>query len=86
MGSGAHPLQSLMDRMTGGGAGGLDANDLSNVLRGRMDVSFEYAPATNLSVGMNPNELASLISSVGSSGGAPGLMQGIKLPLSLAMG
>jgi hypothetical protein len=23
-----------MDRMTGGGAGGLDANDLSNVLRG----------------------------------------------------
>ena len=32
---GAHPLQSLMDRMTGGGAGGLDTNDLSNVLRGK---------------------------------------------------
>lgn len=37
-GGGAHPLQSLMDRMTaggGGGAGGLDPSDLSNVLRGR---------------------------------------------------
>lgn len=49
--SGAHPLQSLMDRMAGGGAGGLDSSDLSNVLRG-----------------MNPNDLASLISSVGSGG------------------
>jgi hypothetical protein len=35
-GGGAHPLQSLMDRMTGGGgAGGIDPNDLSNVLRGK---------------------------------------------------
>ncbi|CAF0963581.1 unnamed protein product [Adineta steineri] len=60
LGGGAHPLQSLMDRMTGGsGAGGIDPNDLSNVLRG-----------------MNPNDLASLLSSVGSGGGAPGLMQG----------
>ena len=33
---------------------------------------------------MNPNELASLISSVGSSGGAPGLMQGTKRRLSLS--
>ncbi|CAF1029896.1 unnamed protein product [Rotaria sp. Silwood1] len=60
LGSGAHPLQSLMDRMAGSsGAGGIDPNDLSNVLRG-----------------MNPNDLASLLSSVGSGGGAPGLMQG----------
>lgn len=59
-GGGAHPLQSLMDRMTGGsgGAGGIDPNDLTNVLRG-----------------MNQNDLASLLSSVGSGGGAPGLMQ-----------
>lgn len=34
MGGGANPLQSLMDRMTGGGSGGLDASDLSSVLRG----------------------------------------------------
>ncbi|CAF4511793.1 unnamed protein product [Rotaria socialis] len=60
LGGGAHPLQSLMDRMTGsGGAGGIDPNDLSNVLRG-----------------MNPSDLASLLSSVGSGGGASGLMQG----------
>ncbi|CAF3564199.1 unnamed protein product [Rotaria sordida] len=60
LGSGAHPLQSLMDRMAGSsGAGGIDPNDLSNVLRG-----------------MNPNDLASLLSSVGSGSGAPGLMQG----------
>ncbi|CAM4757449.1 unnamed protein product [Rotaria magnacalcarata] len=60
LGGGAHPLQSLMDRMAGsGGAGGIDPNDLSNVLRG-----------------MNPSDLASLLSSVGSGGGASGLMQG----------
>jgi hypothetical protein len=35
MGGGAHPLQSLMERMTGGGPGGLDPSDLSNVLRGK---------------------------------------------------
>ncbi|CAM4757452.1 unnamed protein product [Rotaria magnacalcarata] len=59
LGGGAHPLQSLMDRMAGsGGAGGIDPNDLSNVLRG-----------------MNPSDLASLLSSVGSGGGASGLMQ-----------
>jgi len=34
-GSGAHPLQPLMERMTGGGAGGIDPNDLTNVLRGK---------------------------------------------------
>ncbi|UJR30753.1 hypothetical protein I4U23_018273 [Adineta vaga] len=60
LGGGANPLQSLVDRMTGGsGSGGIDPNDLSNVLRG-----------------MNPNELASLLSSVGNGSGVPGLMQG----------
>lgn len=64
MGGGANPLQSLMDRMTGGGSGGLDASDLSSVLRG-----------------MNPSELASLISSVGSGGGS-GLMPDAFVPQS----
>jgi hypothetical protein len=43
LGGGAHPLQSLMDRMTGGGgAGGIDPNDLSNVLRGTNKFFFSY--------------------------------------------
>lgn len=56
-GSGSHSLQSLMDRMTGGGGGGrIDPNDLSSVLRE-----------------MNPNDLASLLSSVnGAPGLIPG--------------
>lgn len=34
-GSSGHPLQPLIERMAGAGsAGGLDPNDLSNVLRG----------------------------------------------------
>ncbi len=37
-GSGAHPLQPLMERMAGGGAGGIDPNDLSNVLRGKFQL------------------------------------------------
>jgi hypothetical protein len=42
-GGGAHPLQSLMDRMTGGsGAGGIDPNDLSNVLRGKKKIFFYH--------------------------------------------
>ena len=75
-GGGAHPLQSLMERMTGGGPGGLDANDLSNVLRGKNSLGFPSQPNLALCLGMNPSELASLISSVGSGGGAPGLMPG----------
>jgi 26S proteasome regulatory subunit N13 len=56
-----NPLQPFMERMAGGGASGLDSNDLSNVLRG-----------------MGPNELASLLNSIGrSGGGAASLMQGL---------
>lgn len=76
-GGGAHPLQSLMERMTGGGPGGLDPSDLSNVLRGK-EIPSCCSCQSNvvLYIGMNPSELASLISSVGNGGGAPGLMPG----------
>jgi len=68
-----------MDRMTGGGgAGGIDPNDLSNVLRGKKIIFIIIKTNKNefCFIGMNQNDLASLLSSVGSGGGAPGLMQG----------
>ncbi|CAF1413675.1 unnamed protein product [Adineta steineri] len=39
--SDAHQLQPLMERMLSGGAGGLDPNDLSNVLRGMNPNDFQ---------------------------------------------
>lgn len=61
----------------GGGSGGLDPSDLSSVLRGKYIRLLRIKSNENVfsaNIGMNPNDLASLLSSVG--GGAPGLMQG----------
>jgi hypothetical protein len=69
-----------MERMAGSGAGGIDPNDLTNVLRGKKSPLSSFFPKTISLIGMNPNDFASLLSSFGGggSGGAAGLMQGLR--------
>lgn len=67
--------------MTGGRAGGIDPNDLNNVLRGRICFFIHIFFCTNSSLGMDPSDFASLLTSFRGGGGGPGgLMQGLHRP------